>query len=103
MTARPFWRDASGRLTFSTDFVPRNHFASVCREAAAALGLTPMGNPLNLIEFLNWEHRTDGVKVLFEWDSWMSFMATATSTEAEALVRESGEWLLRNLSPPDKA
>ena len=96
MPGKPFWRDASDRLTFELFYVPAGRFGPLCGAVAAAFQLTPQGEAVtNGVDVAFRDYRRGEQVVGLAWDNWTGFTVVAQTTASEPLVREIAEWLSR--------
>jgi hypothetical protein len=88
-----FWRDSSGRLTFSLSGVEALEYPPLCRTIIDNFRLTADGSIIIGLEQMYWEFRQSHLLISLDWDIWMDFMVVARSDESEPLVRDIAAWL----------
>lgn len=86
-------RDASGRITFEKEDIPREGYRDVCKYIASHFTLAPTGGLVEGLDELFQEYRSGDVIVGLEWDVWSGFVIVAKNHEAEQLVKEMGALL----------
>jgi hypothetical protein len=94
---KPFWRDASDRLTFEMFDVPAGRFGPLCGAVAAAFQMTPEGEGVtNGVDVAFRDYRRGEQAVGLAWDNWTGFTVFAKTPASEPLVNEIAEWLSRS-------
>jgi hypothetical protein len=97
MDDNQFWRDASGRLTFSMGQIPADCYRSICKEVAAEFGLVPHTDLItDFLALVFQDYRRDEQVVGLEWDNWMGYTVVAKTLDSEPLIQDIATWLVHS-------
>ena len=97
MSDDKYWRDASGRFTFSMLHVPAVGYREVCMAISKTFQLIPMNTLVsNSVDIIFQDYRLGEQVVGLEWDNWMGFTVVSKTPTSESLVREIGAWLSKS-------
>lgn len=86
-------RNASNRLTFAFDDIPKGRYSGITRELMQAFGLEPASKKTKGLDVVFQDFGQDANVVALEWDNWSGFIVCAGSRESEPLARQIAEYI----------
>ena len=81
-------RDASDRLTFDFNNIPRALYSKVTNSIVSEFGLVPAGSKTNGLDEVFQDFKLDDRIVGLEWDNWSGYIVHANNVSSEELARK---------------
>ena len=86
-------RDASDRLTFDFNNIPRALYSKITKSIVSEFGLVSVGSRTNGLDQVFQDFTLDGHTVGLEWDIWSGYIVHANNESSEGLARKIAEYI----------